>query len=71
MANAYMRLCPVQFCQHFWESCETRVCYQVMGHGGCQTARTALVYKLRASEDAVLDLHAAISKHHNTGIDPR
>ncbi|KAL0027691.1 hypothetical protein WJX79_009241 [Trebouxia sp. C0005] len=43
----------------------------VMGHGGCSTARTALVYKFRASEDAVLDLHATISKHHTTGIDPR
>ncbi len=42
-----------------------------MGHGGCSTERTALVYKLRASEDAVLDLHAAFSKHHNSGIDPR
>ena len=42
-----------------------------MGHGGCLTAGTALAYKLRASEDAVLDLHAAISKHHESGIDPR
>lgn len=42
-----------------------------MGHGDCSTARTALVYKLRASEDAVLDLRAAISKHHKTGMDPR
>ena len=47
------------------------MCIQVMGHGGCLTARTALVYKLRASEDAVLDLHAAISKHHESDIDPR
>ncbi len=70
MSNAYMQLCPVQFYQHV-ESCEILLCIQVMGHGGCLTARTALVYKLRASEDAVLDLHAAISKHHKTGIDPR
>lgn len=34
------------------------------GASDCSTARTALVYKLRAPDTAVLDLYAALSKHH-------
>ena len=42
----------------------TKLLMQVMGNGGCCTARNVLAYKLRAADSAVIDTYSAISKHH-------
>ncbi len=44
---------------------------QVATPSGCSPGRNALVYKLRSPDTAVLDLYAALSKHHTGSIDPR
>ena len=53
-------------------ACSLQSCLQaVAAPGGCPTARTALVYKLRAPDTAVLGLYAALSKHYQHAISPR
>ena len=42
-----------------------------MGSGGCCTARSVLAYKLRAADDAVIDLYSEMSDIYAGDLNPR
>ena len=67
-ALAYQLASPV-----WWNVSRSAVsCMQTIGGpDGCTTARNALVYKLRSPATAVLDLYAALSKHHQHALNER
>ena len=44
---------------------------QVMGPGGCCTARSVLAYKLRAADDAVIDLYSEMSDIYAGDLNPQ
>lgn len=44
---------------------------QVMGSGGCLTARNVIAYKLRARDSAVIDAYPTLSLHSSYNISPR
>jgi len=51
--------------------CARKACSLQVATPGGSLGCNALVYKLRSPDAAVLDLYAALSRHHTGKIDPR